>query len=249
MPPAPFVLLLVVYDRAPCMESTKIQPIDNFVFIGFQQRFQQVFDCNQCLFTNEHEKTKILQRIFGEGEPLEYPYAYFSLTSISANTESYNAHSMMRRGIVINVNNENTVQTVRVIPTNFELELHYVTNKFESIDQGSVRAFARRWLLARRAGYLKFNIKYGRLSLGVNLTLPDSISIPSRDNIVEGTTDYDVSVNLTIHGYTSEPILGTYGKTNKINANTSIGGTFDSTTKTNVPIIVSQQTFEFPPRT
>ncbi len=231
------------------MESTKVLPIDDYVLEGFNQRFQQVFDCSQCLFTNEHEKTKIIQRIFGEGQPLEYPYAYFSMTAISANTESYNAHSLMRRGIVMNVNSEDTVQTVRIIPTNFELELHYITNKFDSVDQGSVRAFARRWLLARRAGYLKFNIKYGRLSFGINLTLPDSVSIPSRDNIVEGTTDYDVSVNVTIHGYTSEPILGSYGKTNKINANTSIGGAIDPKTKTNVPIIVSQQTFKFPPRT
>jgi hypothetical protein len=226
------------------VESVKVEPIDTMVFEGFQERFRQVFGCTRVIITNEHEKTKILEAAFGQGKPLEYPYAYIVINTIAANNDSYNSHSMMRRGLVINVPSgaSDQVQQVRILPTNFELEIHYVTNKFNSVDQGSVTAFARRWLLARRAGYLKFNIKYGRLNLGISNTMPESVTIPQRDNIVEGTTDYDTTITMTVHGYVSEPILNSIGKVNIVNVQSQVGNT-------KAPVVVSTQNFTFPPRT
>jgi hypothetical protein len=148
-------------------EMQAIQTIDHMVLAGFQQRFQQVFNC-PCLFINANDKTRILQKVFGEGQPITYPYAYFVVQSMGANNESYNAHVMARRGLVVNVAANDLLQTVRVVPTNFVIEVSYVTNKFESVEQGSVLAFVRRWLLARRVGYLKFSINYGRLQFGIS---------------------------------------------------------------------------------
>jgi len=215
---------------------TVIEPIDSFVLAGFQQRFQQVFQC-RCLYINQNDKTKVLERVFGQGQDITYPYAWFTLNTISENTASYNAHPLGRRGITLNVNSESTIQTVRVMPTNFELEVNYVTNKFESVEQGSVTAFARRWLLARRFGYLKFSIDYANLQFSIGNTMSESVPIPHRENITEAETKYDVVVQATIHGYTSEPVLGTKGKVNKFNLNEGI--------KLPNGRVVSTQTFTF----
>jgi hypothetical protein len=218
--------------------GTRLDPIDSFVLAGFQMRFQQVFNC-PCAFINQNDKTKILDRLFGQGKPLTYPYAWFVLTNISANQDSYNPHPLGRRGLIFNVNSQDTYQTVRVMPTNFEVEVNYVTNKFDSVDQGSVQAFVRRWLLARRFGYLKTSISYGKLKFGINTTLNDTVPIPQRENIVEAETKYDVVSSLVIHGYISEPIPATIGKVNQINLNEGI----------QLPNgkVVSTQTFTFNP--
>lgn len=218
------------------MAQTAIVPIDELILAGFQKRFEQVFGC-KCAFINQNDKTKILDRIFGQGKPLEYPYAWFVLTNISANTETYNSHPLGRRGITMNVKSETEYNTVRIMPTNFEIEVNYITNQFESVQQGSVLSFARRWLLARRFGYLKTSILFGNLKFGIGMTLNDNLPIPQRDNIGEAETKYDVVTTAIIHGYTSEPVLGTVGKVNKVNVNEGI----------QIPNgkVVSTQTFTF----
>lgn len=219
-------------------ETQAIQTIDHMVLAGFQKRFQQVFNC-PCLFINANDKTRVLQRIFGEGKPITYPYAYFVIQSMGANNESYNAHALARRGVVVNVAADDLLQTVRIVPTNFVVEVTYVTNKFESVEQGSVLAFVRRWLLARRVGYLKFSINYGRLQIGINHTLEESVNIPQRENVTENETSYVTTTSCTMHGYVSEPILGRQGKVTQVRTNQQVqqkvGGQ-----------VVSSQYFAFP---
>lgn len=220
------------------MQSTEIQPIEYLVYAGFQQRFEQVFGCAKCAFINANDKTKILQRLFGEGKPLTYPYAYFEISRIGMNTDSYNSHALGRRGIPVNIRTEQTVQTVRVMPTNFDLDITYVTDKFQSVEQGSVLAFVRRWLMARRFGYLKSSVNYGRLQLGVQVTMAEDIQIPSRENITEAEVSYQMQMTATIHGYISEPVLSEIGKVDQFNVNGQVSGVNGQ--------IVSTQFFAFP---
>jgi hypothetical protein len=220
------------------MTSTEIQPIEYLVFAGFQQRFEQVFGCAKCAFINANDKTKILQRLFGEGKPLTYPYAYFEIHSVGANTDSYNSHALGRRGLPVNIRTGQTVQTVRVMPVNFELEITYVTDRFQSVEQGSVLSFVNRWLMARRFGYLKSSVNYGRLQFGVNVTMAPDVSIPSRENITESEVSYVTTMSATIHGYISEPVLSEIGKVNQFNVNGQVSGVNGQ--------IVSTQFFAFP---
>lgn len=215
-----------------------IQPIDSYITTAFQSRFQEVFGCVKCLFINQNDKTKVLQRVFGEGVPLSYPFAYFVIQSISTNVESYNPHYLMRRGVVIDIPSDDMFYTMRILPVNIEVEVVYVTDKFDSVEQGSVMAFTRRWLLARRGGYLKFSLDFGQKQFGIGVTLPDSVNIPSRDNIVENETKYEITTSATIHGYLSEPTLGQKGKVNTFNVQSQVGGVNGQ--------IVSTQFFAFP---
>lgn len=220
------------------MESTEIQPIDYLVLAGFQERFQQVFGAVKCAYINANDKTRILQKVFGEGQPLEYPYATFEIKRVDDNVESYNPHYLMRRGLVLSVDSNSTLQTVKVLPTNFEIEIEYTTNKFQSVQQGSVLAFTRRWLHARRGGYLKTSINYGRLQFGIGVTLDPGIDIPSRENVTENETSFKIMCKAIIHGYTSEPVLGVKGKVNQFNVNGAVSGVNGK--------VVSTQFFAFP---
>jgi hypothetical protein len=226
------------------MSQTVIEPIDSLVLAGFQQRFQQVFGC-PCVYINQNDKTKILERVFGQGKDITYPYAWFTIQSLSPNYETYNAHPLGRRGITLNVASQTTINTVRIMPTVFDIEVNYVTNKAESVGQGSVLAFARRWLLARRFGYLKYTTKYGNMQFGIHVTLDEQVPFPQRENITEAETKYDVVLHAQIKGYTSEPVLGTQGKINKINLNTGIKLPNGQVISTTGGRVISTQTFNF----
>ncbi len=193
-----------------------IKPIEDFVFEGLTKRFQQVFGC-VCIVTTANDKTQALARLF-EGKPVQYPYMFIVPQTLGVNAEGYTTNQMARRGLVVTTN-EGQSQTVRMMPANFEFEIEYVTNKYQGLEQGSVLAFARRWLFSRRCGYLKFNIKYGRLALWIASTLAETVTLPQLENKVETESSYKATANLTVHGYISEPELGSQGVVNDLRVN------------------------------
>jgi hypothetical protein len=223
--------------------TTEIQPLDYFVQAGFQQRFQQTFGAVKCAYVDVNDKIRIIQRVFGEGNQVQYPYAYLVVTRLAVNEHSYNPGYLSRRGIVINVSAKDTYQTVRILPADFEIECTYITNKFQAVEQGSVMSFARRWLMARRNGYLKFSIDYGKKQFGVGVTMDEAVDIPIRENITEAETSMEITVRATVHGYVSEPVLGEKGRINKLNVNN-----FEASIYPPNQVVVSTQTFTFPDR-
>jgi hypothetical protein len=110
----------------------------------------------------------------------------------------------------------NRVSLARIIPTNFEIEVAFLTNKYEGIDTSSVSGFARRWLFARRNGFLTYNINYGMTQLSISYTIADTLSIPQRESPADQESIYQVTGNVTVHGYVSEPVLGERGVINQI---------------------------------
>lgn len=188
----------------------ELKPIDDFVFQGFQQRFKQQFDCPAYLVTTNEQAT--IAQIAKGGEPLTYPYAFITPGTSGPNTESYVANRLARHGLVAVVEDNQLVgHRVRLMPTNFDVEVKYVTNEYQSTKQGSVTAFQRRWLFARRTGSLQYNIRYGRISVGIQVTLSDSVPFTPRENAPDSETAYQVVTSATIHGYISEPVTGTVG--------------------------------------
>ncbi len=190
------------------MSAKKIQPLEEYVLGGFVKRFSEVFGC-KTIITTATDKLKSLERTF-EGREVTYPYAFVVINTIGPNNESYNAHSLGRRGLLTVVQSD-FASTVRLLPANFEIEIEYHTNKYKDFHGDSVLSFLRRWMFARRFGYLKFNISYGRLAIAISLTLGDTPQVPQRENAVENETVYKVTSTATIHGYTSEASLGTQG--------------------------------------
>ena len=206
----------------------ELQPIDDFVLKGFQQRFQQQFECPGFYVTTNEEAT--VAQLAREGTVLTYPYAFLRVSSWAPNTEGYSSNHMARQGLIAVVEDDNLVaHKVRCMAATSEIEIKYVTDKFKSTQQGSVLAFVRRWLMSRRNGALQFNVRYGRLSLGIQVALGESVPFSPRENSPENETSYQVLTTASIKGYVSEPILGQQGIVNQgalLEAEGLSGGTF-----------------------
>lgn len=189
-------------------------PLEEMVLGGFAQRMQQVFGA-PFIVTNEHEKLKALERLFS-GNPVQYPYGFISVSTFdTSNTGSYNPHYFVRHGIEMMISSDVGVQAVHCMPATIEVEIEYHTNVFMNSRRVnptetpslSALAFARRWVMAQRAGYTKFMVNYGKLELGINVTLSPTVTLPKKDNLVENEQVYITTVTAQIHGWVSEPIL------------------------------------------
>lgn len=200
--------------------QTSIDPVEEFILKGIATRINQVFSCRS-VYSTSTDKPLALKRLF-EGSDVEYPFAYLSAPNITPNTESYNPHSLGRRGLPVSVN-EGSVVTVRLLPANFEIEIEYNTDKYEGFANGSVLAFLRRYMFARRFGYLKFNINYGKLNFYVSSTLSDTPTVTPRESTMDSEPAYKVTSSIVVHGYVSEPMTGTQGVITEFDVQTMLG--------------------------
>jgi hypothetical protein len=193
----------------------KIPPIDNFIREGFTKHIQTQFRC-PAMFVSSVDKLRNLQTLQGNATP-KYPYIFLSIQNIQPNLESYVTHKLSKQGIPVTVNTDNNqFMLARLIPAKFEIEVTFTTNKFSSDDLDSVEGFTRRWLFARRIGSLNFNVDYGMTKLAISYTLGDTVPIQPRENPADQESVYVVTNNATVHGYVSEPELGTRGRINQI---------------------------------
>lgn len=182
-----------------------INPIEEAVFQGVQRRVSEVFGCPAVITTN-YDKVQVLQRL--RAQVPDYPYIFLIPNVLGANPSSYVTSRLARTGLAVTLEDvTGTGYNVRLLPANFDFQLEFVTNKFMGADSDSVMAFSRRWLFARRLGYLKFNMNYGQLNVPVGITMDESVSLPSMDNKAEAEAVYTLIANFTLHGYVSEPEL------------------------------------------
>jgi len=195
--------------------QTEIKPVDDFVRAGFCHYMIEQFRAPTIFVTSPDALTN-LKAMLGNKQP-EYPYIFLWHQTSSPNTDGYTTNRMARHGIPVTLSNDNKqFQMAKVLPTNFEIEATYVTNKMDGMGPEAVNQYMRRWLFTRRNGAINFQIDYGLSRLTIGVTLSDSISIPKRENPADTESVYQVVSNITIHGYVSEPALGTRGRINQI---------------------------------
>jgi hypothetical protein len=198
----------------------EIIPVETLVFDGLSKRFAEVFQCRVALTTTQ-DKTRTIQRFF-EGREVEYPYAFLTVQSIAHNKESYTSPTLSRRGVPI-VTNDGQAFTARLLPTNFTIEVEFHTNKYRGIEPSTVLSYARRWLFAYKCGYLKFNVQYGRLALRIGMTMDDTVPTPPLENKLETEAVYKIVSSIVVHGWSSEPVLGSQGIIQTIDLQTAFG--------------------------
>lgn len=198
----------------------EIQPIEHFVLNGILKRFTEVFQC-KAIITTTTDKTRALER-FMSGNKVEYPYAFLTVQSLAHNKESYQSTTLTRRGVPI-ATGQGQQFVARLLPTNFTLEVEFHTNKYQGMEAQTVMGYARRWLFAFKCGYLKFNVQYGQLPVWIGVTMDDTVPTPPLENKVETETTYKITSNLVVHGWMSEPILGSQGVVEEIDLETLFG--------------------------
>lgn len=186
----------------------EIIPVEELVLNGILKRFTEVFQC-RAIITTTTDRTRSLER-FLSGSKVEYPYAFLTIQSLAHNKESYQSTTLSRRGLPVAYGNGQQF-TARLLPTNFSIEVEFHTNKYSGLEVQTVMGFARRWLFAYKCGYLKFDVTYGQLEFRIGVTLDDTVPTPPLENKVETETAYKITANLVVHGWTSEPVLGSQG--------------------------------------
>lgn len=192
-----------------------ILPVDSYIREGFSKQMIEQFRCPAAFATSVDELRTLLS--MQGNSPVEYPYIFLRQSSVSMSKESYNPNRLSRQGIPVTINSDNTqFQMARIIPANFEIEATFHTNRMDGNAVSSVNGFVRRWLFASRNGSLQFNVDYGLTKISVSYTLSDSVPTPPRESPTDQESVYKVVATATIHGYVSEPELGTRGRINQI---------------------------------
>lgn len=195
-------------DAAKAGLNLKLDPIEKFVFAGFQKLFLQYFEC-PCVWQTTDAEDKALNKLFAKDQGndaksvVPYPYAFLKVSSIAEDNTRLNLNRMALRGLTI-VPTQDTKKAYRVhlIPVDITVNVKYVTNRYAEVQQ-----FASRWLFARLRSYLKFNVVYGRATFTITCQPEGSVSIPLPPASNEEIIDYPVEVSVTIKGFISEPVL------------------------------------------
>lgn len=195
-----------------------LEPIEEFVFKGLQQKISRVFE-TQTVWVTANDKVKTLQRMFGsenqEGNDVKvkYPYTFLTLGSVTESVDRGNTRASAMRGLSNVVPSTDGKRTFRVqyIPTDFSVSIEFVTNNF-----AQVKSFANRWLFAKKLGWFNFNVSYGRGSFSVSVSPEGSVQIPQREAELDTPAEYTVQASLTIGGYISLSTLVEQQVTNSL---------------------------------
>jgi len=194
--------------------QTQLQPVEAFVREGFANKVKEQFRA-PAIFVSSPDKLRNLQVLLGNRPP-EYPYIFMVQQSKAANPDGYASNRLARQGVPVRLSTDgHQYDMVRVIPTNFDIELTFITNKYDG-GLDSVDGFSTRWLFNRRNGASLFTVNYGLANFPVSYTISDSITVPQRESPTDQESVYQVVGNILLHGWVSEPVLGTRGRVNQI---------------------------------
>lgn len=202
----------------------KIQPIENFIFDGVVKRLQQVFGC-YVQYCNAPNTLLEMQKI---RKRMSFPFMLFSLSGMSAMDDYYHTNYLARKGLVIGHSTENVLQKVKVLPCKFDFNCNYYTDA--NAGTNSVLFFMKRWLFARRLGYLKFTVNYGKSSYGCHVELDESLTQPDKEVETDTWSFYKTECRFSVVGYISEPQVLTDGVVTTVRTELKVDGSTESTT-------------------
>ncbi len=200
-----------------------LESIEKFVRDGFVQQLQREFGC-AVIPTPAADKANAIKQL-AQGANVTYPYILATPGQVAANPNSYNSHRLSRQGLPVALSSDGRQYRVALLwPANFDYELTFVTNSYAGVPgkEMGVQQFVSRCLLCRRSGNLQFNVNYGLLSVSISYTMQESISFSPRENPAESETIYQVTCQITVHGYQSEEQLTTRGKIHTVLLTTEV---------------------------
>lgn len=200
------------------MDQQTLVPIENFIFDGVSQRLSRCFNC-YVQYSDAENKTLEFEKI--RKKQVKFPYLFHNLISVQSIDDMYNNGVLARKGIWVNRESYNVRSSVRLLYTRFEMQATYYTNRDAGTD--SVLFFMRRWLFARRLGYLKFNVNYGNTKLACHIELSESVNHPTQPSEMDAMPVYAVESTFTVLGYMSEPAQVTRPVLTKIKTATYVG--------------------------
>lgn len=181
-----------------------LEPLESLVLKGVQQKFQTLTGAKTA-WVSSSDKTLTLQQLFGHPGSttndltLTYPYAFLTITSVSeSETRLHNRTSSMRGYPAVITDDQKRAYNVKFLAIDTLVNVQFVTNSYKQ-----VLRFANTWMFARRDGWLKFDVAYGRTHFGIGVEMENNLSMPLREADPEDVSEYVVEGSFTVQGFMS----------------------------------------------
>lgn len=226
-----------------------LDPVENFVFSGVQQKFAEKFGC-PAVWSTSTDAIQQVAKAQGGRNQISYPYLVLTIDSYTIASDRGNIKNQALRGAQsVVVTDERRTFKVHYMPVNFDISVDFKTNNY-----AQVSSFVSRWLFARVLGWLKFDIQYGTHHFGVSVEPIDSVSVPKRDASPEVVQEYVVTATAKVLGYISMPELleqqivdnlTITGQLNEVDPDTGDNRVIYTTSSR--PQVVSNSTKTYPP--
>ncbi len=188
------------------MADKKLQTVDSIILAGVKERMTKQFRCPVAYVTGP-DKLRELQITLGNKTPV-YPYLFLTIQNRAHGTDTYSSHRLARYGVPVQIStDERQMEYARIIPTNFEIEVTFITNKYDG-NATATDWFSNRWLFSRRNGFLQFRVSYGLTELDIATIMNETVTVPMRESPTDQESVYQVTTNMMVKGYVSEPVLG-----------------------------------------
>ncbi len=180
----------------PATHQVKVQPIEDFIHAGLVARLKEVFD-TPVLLVNATDEIQAIKKLAG-GEKVKYPFLTLTLQNFTRTRDTYRAQPLLRRGIDTLLSTDNKqVLKVSLMPVDFVFEVTYRHNEFKKLLD-----FAKMWLFAGEAGYLKYTVLYGQ-EFDIHVALSEDLAIPKREANPDNVAEYPLVSTLTVKGFMS----------------------------------------------
>lgn len=87
----------------------------------------------------------------------------------------------------------------------------------------------KRWLFARRLGYMKFTVNYGSNSYGCTVELDESVSQPEKDAQPDSYSFFKVDTRFSVLGFISEEQVQTEGVITTVRTELKVDNSVEAT--------------------
>jgi hypothetical protein len=185
-----------------------LEPVESIIMKGLQGKIQNLTEA-KTVWVSSTDKTRALQELFGDvGSDVNeinvtYPYVFLTLSSFGESEgRLHNRRSAMRGLPSVIVDDQKRCFNVKFMAVDFVINFQYVTNSYKQAQR-----MAALWLFARKNGWFKFDVQYGRTQFGIGIEMDPSVNIPTREADLEDLSEYTVEATMTVQGFMSFPTL------------------------------------------
>lgn len=185
-----------------------LEPLESLIKKGLQRKIQNLTEA-KTIWTSSSDKTLALQQLFGSPGSttnditVEYPYIFLTVNSVTeAENRLHNRMAAMRGMPSVIVDDQKRCFNVRFLAVDTSVSFQYVSNSFKQVER-----MAAMWLFARKNGWFKFDVQYGRSHFGIGVDLDPNVNLPLREADPEDSPEYLLEASLTLQGFLSFPTL------------------------------------------
>ena len=188
--------------------NLNLEPLDSLILKGIQAKIQNLTEA-RTVWTSSTDRALTLQQLFGHPGAntsditITYPYVFLTITSVTeSEVRLHNRTTALRGFPSVIVDDQKRAYNVKFLAVDTAVNVQFGSNSYKQIQR-----MASLWMFARKNGWLKFDVQYGRTQFGIGVEMDNNVTMPVREADPEDVSEYILDANLTIQGFISLPTL------------------------------------------